>query len=184
MVEDLRRYTEALRNDGFKEAADRLMAEAEQLREEGKLPNKVEGVRFSISPVLVPSEEKLPEVLTPELAERVRVVTGAVNDAFQVVNLLPPGSSTVRRMERRYLGHSLEVVPPEGWREVLDNLNKAQRVRIGQAFGYYCLAGLTKRENFTAGNIRSTNLNELMSLRGVGKGVAVFLKTAFEPIPK
>ena len=184
MVEDLRRYTEALRNDGFKEAADRLMAETEKLREEGKLPNKVEGVKMSISKVLVPSEEKLPEVLTPKLADRVRVVTGTVDDDFRVVNLLLTTSHTVRVMERRYLGHSSEITPPQGWREVLDSLSRTQRVRIGQAFGLYCLAGIPEKQMYTAGNIRETKVDDLVNLPGVGKGVAVFLKTAFEPLHK
>lgn len=182
MVEDLRRYAQALSNSGYEEGALELMVFAESLAREGKLPKaNLAGVRISISKLLVPQLEKQPEVLTIELAEKLREVTGTVSDDFDVVNLLEPKSHSIIVMEQLYLGHHLEIIPPPHWLGILQGLSKKERVAVGSALGKYCLSGMQHRTLYNAGTIRRTTAEELVHEWHIGKATANFIKTAFEP---
>lgn len=182
MVEDLRRYTTALNNDGWQEGAKRIMDLANSLKKEGKLPDKVTGVTIRVGKSLVPPvTEGKPQVLTPQLAKRIRPVTGNVADEFQIVNFLHPKTHTIRMMERYRLGNHSEIALPPGWKEILESLSKRERVALSTALGNFCLAGIDDKELYTAGIIRGAIIDVLASKSCVGKKTAQFLKAAFEP---
>lgn len=178
MVEDLRKYTNALSHAGYDEAAMELMKVAEDLRDRRKLPGKVDGVKIAISKTLLPPAEKTSEILTPELTEKVRAITGRLDDSYEIFNLVgPTAHTTLRVVERRTQRHKSEIVPPDGWKELLQGLKKTERVILASAIN----APLRERL-YDVGSIRRAEVQDLTSKKGIGLVTARFIKAVFEPL--
>lgn len=135
---------------------------------------------------LVPENGKQPQILTADLAGRLRVVMGTVRDDLAVINFLDPRqrSSVLRRMEHRFLGHHLEIVPPEVWSALVHDMSKKERVRVARALASCCFRETEEREHRlnTAGDIRRSSVDGLMGRRRIGRITGIFLKEAFEPV--
>lgn len=165
MVEDLRRYTNKLNKLGYALAAEKLMVVAESLKEQGLLPDRIEPNLTNM--VEVPGGR----VLNNQLVQKVREIVGPLDDDFSIAILLSPKAEV--------LGISASsIVPLPGWRELLQSLNREERVRLGKAITTSWRNGLRD-----IGSIRKTTVEELVSRRQLGIVTARFIKAAFEPQP-
>lgn len=178
MVEDIRRLIQAAEVLGFEEGGKKLTEVVEDLRGGGKLPDKIDGVTIRISKALIPPVEKTPEILTPELAEKVRAVTGRLDDDYEIFNLIGPSAPyTLRRVRIHTQRQDLEITPPNGWKELLQSLTKHERVKLANAINAPIREGF-----YVAGAIRGVSIEDLTSKKGIGLLTARFVKAIFEPV--
>ena len=177
MVEDLSRFAKALDTVGYKEASVELMQLVNDLRGGGKLPDKVHGVTINVSKKLVPPVEKPTKSFTPQLAEKVGVITGRLEDSYEIINLVRLRPRLIRMMEKRSPGYHLEPVPPQGWQELLQSLQKNERLQLAIAINVSVRRGF-----YNVGSIRGADIQDLTGKEGLGLVTARFIKTIFEPL--
>lgn len=190
MVEDLKRYAEALGRQGYDEGAEALKDVAESLYSKGKIPAKLDGVKIAISHSLIPPKESTPTVLTDQLAQRMRRITGTLDDSFEIINLLSR-AQLERRIERleHVLGHSISTAPPSNWPMFLKTLTHDEGSQLGRALSscYHDRESEISMRRLhgpmiltNAGTIRRLNLDELKTRFGIRSTTAKFIKVAFE----
>lgn len=84
-------------------------------------------------------------------------------------------------MERR-LGYTLDITPPQGWHELLQSMNKVERVGVANALGRYCAGGIRNKELYSLETVRTAEVSELTGRGNIGEIIAQFLKLACESL--